>query len=432
MKNSLASRVVLLAIFALSAINLSGQDSSSRFLKTSDYQVALLNDFPEVGNKISEIERAINQPGFTPDSMGPITIPIVFHVLSGLLEQPISREMIQSQIDALNRDFAENEMEVESEGGEVSEGENQSNFYREYDRLDLRFCYANVLDGGVNYILNPLEILGVTNDIKNSALGGAAPLNPEQFINIWVVDLPESVAGYAQMPGGPLSTDGIVIDRDFFGQTNEENPYGEGKTLTHLIGNYLGLNDLWNKHHCGDDGVRDTPIHNAPNFGCSGRGKHVSLCPGNPVEMTMNFMDNSFDRCTYMFTRGQKDRILAMLSVEGARSGLLNGAVLCESQLDPIEETFPEAKVEDDLKKPFILLLPNPASRMFTIEISNKPDLPTQMVVYSTSGRVMQNRQLPAGRFIKQDISCVNWPSGIYIVSVRLEDSLYTKRIVIN
>jgi hypothetical protein len=58
------------------------------------------------------------------------------------------------------------------------------------------------------------------------------------------------------------------------------------RTLTHLMGNYLNLYDLWNESQpCADDYVDDTPIHNAPN-GRFWQYRHVSTCDGSPVEMT--------------------------------------------------------------------------------------------------------------------------------------------------
>ena len=70
------------------------------------------------------------------------------------------------------------------------------------------------------------------------------------------------------MPGGPVATDGIVIDYRYFGTGGTAiAPYDEGRTLTHLVGNYLNLHDLWNDvSRCSDDEVADTPVHNGPNY----------------------------------------------------------------------------------------------------------------------------------------------------------------------
>ena len=128
------------------------------------------------------------------------------------------------------------------------------------------------------------------------ATGGSTTWDSEKYLNIWVVSFPDSISGYAQMPAGPAVTDGIVIDARYFGKkgtTDKDFPYTEGKTLTHLLGSYLNVYELWSKtRQCGDDGVDDTPIQNAPTLGCVDY-RHVSTCDGNPVAMSMNFMDNT-------------------------------------------------------------------------------------------------------------------------------------------
>ena len=92
-----------------------------------------------------------------------------------------------------------------------------------------------------------------------------------------------------------------------------------GKTLTHLVGSYLGLTELWGKGRCQDDRVADTPVHNAPNHRCPGKG-HLTFCEKGAYEMTMNFMDNTYDQCMYMFTNGQALRMQAVLSPDRPRS----------------------------------------------------------------------------------------------------------------
>jgi hypothetical protein len=127
------------------------------------------------------------------------------------------------------------------------------------------------------------------------------------------------------MPGGPAATDGVVINARYFGIKNDRNdPFGRGKTLTHLVASYLGLYELWNSlEPCFDDRVYDTPVHNDPNAGAGIEGRHVSTCYGHELEMYMNFMDNTEDSLLCMFTRGQVLRMQGMLSEGGPRNGLV-------------------------------------------------------------------------------------------------------------
>lgn len=187
-----------------------------------------------------------------------------------------------------------------------------------------------------------------------------------------MVSLGDNVSGYAQMPGGSAETDGIVIDYRFFGNSGFSNTaFTEGRTLTHLIGNYLGLYDLWGEFPCADDYVEDTPIHNAPNSECYPH-QHVSTCEGNPIEMTMNFMDNSPDACAYLFTMGQKIRMQTFLSEGGPRSGLTQtGATQYDAVQQPgfsLDAPAPESNTTEE--QVFTLrAFPNPATENIQLEI---------------------------------------------------------------
>jgi hypothetical protein len=162
------------------------------------------------------------------------------------------------------------------------------------------------------------------DDMKDEALGGAAPFEPDKYINIWVVDMPEGMNSYSTSPYQEDYLAGIVIDYRLFGtQEKGEHGFVEGKTLTHLMGNYLGLNDLWSDYQrCADDGVADTPLHNAQTTGCP-EYRHVSTCYKEEYvpAMTMNFMNNTNDECQFMFTEGQVRRMRAMIEI--ARPSLI-------------------------------------------------------------------------------------------------------------
>jgi anti-anti-sigma factor len=47
--------------------------------------------------------------------------------------------------------------------------------------------------------------------VKSAATGGADPWPSDRYLNIWVCTLARGLLGYAQFPGGPPATDGVVI-----------------------------------------------------------------------------------------------------------------------------------------------------------------------------------------------------------------------------
>jgi hypothetical protein len=128
------------------------------------------------------------------------------------------------------------------------------------------------------------------------------------------------ILGYAQFPGGSSATDGVVIDDNAFGKTGTVSyPYDKGRTATHEVGHWMNLRHIWGDANCGSDLVGDTPSHNTANYGCPSY-PHRSTCSGTPVEMTMNYMDYTDDACMYMFSVGQRTRMLAVFSSGGPRN----------------------------------------------------------------------------------------------------------------
>ncbi len=145
---------------------------------------------------------------------------------------------------------------------------------------------------------------------------------------MWVVPKMTTVKGenlgFGQFPGGSPNTDGVVMGAQYFGSSDKGTgfylsaPYDKGRTTTHEVGHYLNLRHIWGDGPCGfDDLVADTPASNGPSGGCS---TQKTSC--NSKDMVENYMDYSDDACMSLFTRGQKERMRAVLENGGPRSGL--------------------------------------------------------------------------------------------------------------
>lgn len=265
-----------------------------------------------------------------------VNIPVIVHVLykTGTDKKLLPTESdIRQQLDICTKDFRQR-IKIEKHEADTKER------FSEKSALDTKvsFCLASQTPTGqktTGVLMVPTSVTTWLADdkMKSANTGGSTPWNTEKYLNIWVVNFPDTISGYAQMPAGPTATDGIVIDMRYFGKKSNKDktfPYTEGKTLTHLIGSYLNVYELWSETElCGDDFVEDTPIHNAPTLGCVDY-RHVSTCGSNPVAMTMNFMDNTNDDCQYMFTKGQMRRMWACLVKEGIRYSLVqSGDIQC-------------------------------------------------------------------------------------------------------
>ena len=68
--------------------------------------------------------------------------------------------------------------------------------------------------------------LGTNDGVKYSSSGGIDAWNTSEYMNIWVCDISGGILGYAQFPGGNSSSDGIVCDYAYFGNTGTAtSPY---------------------------------------------------------------------------------------------------------------------------------------------------------------------------------------------------------------
>jgi hypothetical protein len=235
-----------------------------------------------------------------------ITIPVVVNVVYRTAAENVSDAQIQSQIDVLNKDFNA-----------------QNSDFNSYIPAEYANLKANV---GVTFrlaVVNRKQTTKVSfrtnDDVKKTSKGGLDPTDPTTKLNIWVCTLSNSILGYAQFPGGPAATDGVVILNRGFGTTGTAAyPFNLGRTATHEVGHWMNLRHIWGDATCGNDQVADTPPHNTANYGCPAQG-HLSTCTGSPKEMWMNYMDYTDDRCMYMFSNDQSSRMLATFASGGSR-----------------------------------------------------------------------------------------------------------------
>ena len=270
-----------------------------------------LKDNPGLAKKMADIEALTQKISSDPSayrlvSTGVYEIPVVVNVLYNTAAENISDAQIQSQIDVLNADFAATNAEISkipSTFTSVKAG-----------KIDITFVLDQIIRKSTTK-----TSWSTNNSMKSSLNGGLDAVSPTTKLNMWVCTIGGGILGYAQFPGGSSATDGVVIDSKYFGKTTISSPYNLGRTATHEVGHWLNLRHIWGDSRCGNDQVNDTPAHNASNYGCPATG-HLSLCKGSPVEMTMNYMDYTDDACMYMFSAGQKTRMLAVFASGGPRN----------------------------------------------------------------------------------------------------------------
>jgi Pregnancy-associated plasma protein-A len=249
---------------------------------------------------------------------GPITIPVVVHVVYNEDSENISDAQIESQISVLNQDFA-------------AQNPNQANVPAIWEGFvadtNIQFALASedpVGDAtpGITRTETDSTAFGVDDSVKSAATGGVDPWPTDRYLNMWVCTLAGGLLGYAQFPGGLPETDGVVIRNTAFGTTGTAAaPFNGGQTATHEVGHFLNLYHIWGLYDdcTGGDRVADTPNAAGPNYG-EPNFPHVSCNNGPNGDMFMNYMDYVDDRAMFMFTPQQVARMMATL--EGPRSAL--------------------------------------------------------------------------------------------------------------
>ena len=280
--------------------------AAKRVCATDEVLKEQLIDNPELIQRLNEIDKhALDFEKIQGKLVnGEIVIPVVVNVLYRTNAENISAAQIQSQIDVLNKDF--NAQNADFTNVPTVFAGVKANVGIRFELETINRKYSNRTSWG-------------TKDMMKKSTG-ILPTSPTNKLNIWVATIGSGILGYAQFPGGSSATDGVVIDSKYFGTVGTATyPFNLGRTATHEVGHWLNLRHIWGDTTCGTDYVNDTPTHNTANYGVP-TFPHYSTCSGTPIEMTMNYMDYSDDRGLYMFTEGQKTRMLSLFSPGGARS----------------------------------------------------------------------------------------------------------------
>jgi hypothetical protein len=265
-----------------------------------------------------------------------VNIPVVVHVLYNTATQNISDAQIASQITVLNADFRK----LNADASLVPAA-----FAGVAADCEFQFCMAqrdpsgNATTGIIRKSTTK-TVFDATLDDAKSATSGSAAWPTGSYLNLWVVpsikDGPMTgILGYAQFPGGPASTDGVVIAYQYFGTTGTAvAPFNKGRTATHEVGHWFNCAHIWGDDdngngtctasgECsGSDLVGDTPNQCERQYGCPTFPTTDGCSASSPGVMFMNYMDYTDDACMYMFTLGQKARMQALFAAGGSRASL--------------------------------------------------------------------------------------------------------------
>ncbi len=290
---------------------------------TMEAHYRLLEANPEFRQAEANIESATQRSLLLADDavMRPtkVTIPVVVHVVYKTNSEKISGKQIRSQIRVLNRDFRAKNSDI---GSVPAVWQHLITNSRIRFRLATKDPNGNSTKG-ITRTKTSRNSFGSNDSVKFSGSGGKDAWPTDKYLNIWVCTLAGGLLGYAQFPGGPSDTDGIVVLNTAFGTTGTAAaPFNLGRTTTHEAGHWLNLRHIWgDQNNCtASDLVADTPTQLAPNTG-KPSFPSVSCNNGPNGDMFMNYMDYVDDDSMFMFSKGQVDRMRACLA--GPRSSFL-------------------------------------------------------------------------------------------------------------
>jgi len=273
----------------------------------------------------SDCSFSFTNPSSEYDTVDIYEIPVVVHIIehsngSG----QISDALVHSQIDVLNEDFRALAGTPGAPGYDVG----------------IQFVLASTDPAG-----NPTT--GITRTVNDTwfADGGGywntLAWDTARYMNVYTNQAGGNLGYVPNLPQGGLAgdpSDRIVILWSAFGRgASGGPPYDQGRTLTHEVGHYLGLEHTFDGGCAGatapgcystGDLVCDTASEANPNYGCPAGA--ASCGSSDPIE---NYMDYSDDTCMELFTAEQSHHMRC--SLLGYRSTLYSiaSSAVCGNDL---------------------------------------------------------------------------------------------------
>lgn len=226
-------------------------------------------------------------------------IPVVVHIIesaNGTGAIPDSR--VFSQIDILNEDFLALPGSNGAPGADVQ----------------IEFYLASEDPNG-----NPTN--GITRSVNTTWFndGGSywntLAWDTNRYLNIYTNSASGNLGYVPNLPQGGIAgsaSDRVVILHSTFGRNAPFSPFNLGRTVTHEVGHYFGLEHTFtggcSNSYTSGDLIVDTNAESNPTFGCPSTR---NTC-GQPAPFH-NYMDYSDDICMNQFTPEQANRMRCSL-----------------------------------------------------------------------------------------------------------------------
>ena len=383
-----------------------------------------------------------------------VTIPVVFHIvlnstqITQLGGNTGIEQRVLTQLDVLNRDFSKTNSDI---------GSVPAPFQPLAGNTDIQFGLARQKPDGSGtdgYEIKTITSSGFSSlsnngsDSKSSSTGGldAWQLTPNSidYLNIWVVNISESgVLGYTVPPSFAIGgfyqkwETGLVIDYSVFGKRTSGSQYffpssnDLGRTATHEAGHFFELDHTWGDDNgkCPgsggvDDGISDTPpqadaTYSPTSTTCPSFPRYDACTPSGDGIMWMNYMDYVDDKCMYMFTNGQVNRMRTQISPGGISFNLTQHPQLL----------WPTSIVGVEKNSTFVVS-PNPSSGRFQINFMDTKGL-KKISILNMIGQTVFSTSVTDPSLSKYELDLQGMGAGIYLIQCSFADGTATKKIVL-
>ena len=364
---------------------------------------------------------------------GVYTIPVVVHIVYNNAAQNIDDEFVFSQIDVLNADYRRLNDDAD---------ETPAAFEGLAADAQIEFCLAQqdpdgVLSTGITRTETDIASWSLfasptadnySDNVKDTEKGGEDAWPRTDYLNIWVCNITGGILGYATPPGGPSAKDGVVIGYKYFGDGSPGGVYNKGRTATHEVGHWLGLNHTWGdddfagEPQCGgSDGVDDTPNQEDATYGAPSFPKLDDCSPVAPGIMFMNYMDYVDDGSMNMFTNDQADEMRAVL--EGSRASILE-SVGCVQGGDDISGILKAQLIS-------LTTYPNPGVDVIVCELKNFEGNTVTVDVYDITGNLIDRMIVANSGDEKMELQVADLPGGTYLIKATDGQFTLTQQITV-
>ena len=271
------------------------------------------------------------------------TIPVVVHIIYDDASDNITDKQVKNAIEVLNEDYRRLNADAVN---------TRSSFTSVAADCEIEFKLAK-LDPNGNCHTGITRTQSALTVNANNNVKALKSWPRTKYVNIWVVnsiDLGSSgqgtVLGYAYKPNPGQSTtyDGIVIRHDRMGRIGSS--VSKGRTLTHEMGHYLGLDHPFKGGCFQGDNCADTPPVDEASFGCDLTANTCSNDNPNLPDQIENYMDYADDNCMNMFTDDQKAIMRSSLNSAALRGYLITATNASATGIDPqaVLPCAPQAK----------------------------------------------------------------------------------------